>query len=45
MGKVRFDTKFTLLEYVDGEEIVVCVMGAENSAKPHTNQNEQASKQ
>jgi hypothetical protein len=32
MGKVRFDTKFTLLEYIDGEEIVVCAMGAENSA-------------
>lgn len=32
MGKVRFDTQFTLLEYIDDEEIVVCVMGAENSA-------------
>ena len=31
MGKVRFDTEYTVIEYVDDEEIVVCVMGAENS--------------
>ena len=32
MGKVRFDTQYKILEYVDAEEIVICVMGAENSA-------------
>ena len=33
MGRVRYDTQFTILEYVDEEEIVICVMGAENSAE------------
>ena len=28
MGKVTFDTRYTLLEYLDNEEIVICVMGA-----------------
>lgn len=28
MGRIVFDTKFTLLEYVDDQEIVICVMGA-----------------
>jgi hypothetical protein len=32
LGKVRFDTLYTILEYVDDQEIVICVMGAENSA-------------
>jgi len=32
MGKVRFDTQYKILEYVDAEECVICVMGAENSA-------------
>jgi len=31
MGKVRFDTQYTLLEYIDGDECVICVIGAENS--------------
>jgi len=31
MGKVRFDTEYTIIEYVDDEEIVICVMDAENS--------------
>jgi hypothetical protein len=31
-GKVRFDTQYKILEYVDADEIVICVMGAENSA-------------
>jgi hypothetical protein len=28
MGRITFDTKFTLLEYVDDQELVICVMGA-----------------
>jgi len=28
MGRVTFDTKFTILEYVDDQEIVIAVMGA-----------------
>jgi len=28
MGRIVFDTKFTLLEYVDDQELVICVMGA-----------------
>jgi hypothetical protein len=28
MGKISFDTRFTLLEYVDDQEIVICVIGA-----------------
>jgi hypothetical protein len=31
MGKVRFDTQYVILEYVDENEIVCCVMGPENT--------------
>jgi hypothetical protein len=33
MGRVRYDTQFTILEYVDEEEIVICVMGAESNVE------------
>ena len=31
MGKVRFDTQYIILEYIDDMEIVCCVMGPENT--------------
>ena len=31
MGKVRFDTQYVILEYVDENEIICCVMGPENT--------------
>ena len=29
MGRITFDSRFTLLEYVDDQEIVICVIGAQ----------------
>lgn len=31
MGKVRFDTQYIILEFVNDQEIVCCVMGPENT--------------